>query len=547
MPYSSVAALPAHVKRLPAKKQRQWIHVFNSAYSSCMADEGDGTKCESSAFAQANGVVKGSEVASEPEQMHEMLSMQLEKADPRVNYRVAPDGAGQTCGDCRFFDAMCMKCAVVEGTIDSTWVCSLWTKEFSDAAPGMAMYREPTFQVFVEAAQAFAAPTDFSKPQWIPFLPVPGRYQHTKYGEVVITPGQNREMVQSVKDHVYQEHIPLDAEHETKLSGAVAWIKDMRMNDNGSADAFVEFNDRGQKLLAGDAYKYISPEWFSDWRDPATGIVHRNIVIGGAITTRPFFKDRVLRALVASEAGNQIIFHEGGSPMPDPKGIDPKAPAADPKADDKDPKAAKTFTEEEHNAAVAAAVAAAQAEAKKASEDAAATAAATEAKSFGERMAAAEALAASEKTAREAAELRVANLEKTSRIQRFTDLVAGRRGSGDGAAWVGDATKHVTFLEGLVEKVGEADPMVASYIEQQTAIAAQAKDSSLFREFGSAASTPAGPSSDSVDAKLEALAKARQAADPEKKKTYQQAYAEVMESDEAKALYQQEATRPKAR
>jgi len=61
MPFSSTSDLPAFVKKMPAKKQRQWMAVFNSAFAKA-TKEGKSTKdAESSAFAQANGVVKKNE------------------------------------------------------------------------------------------------------------------------------------------------------------------------------------------------------------------------------------------------------------------------------------------------------------------------------------------------------------------------------------------------------------------------------------------------------------------------------------------------------
>ena len=58
MPYSSVSELPNRIKKLPTKKQRQWMEVFNSAYDSAK-DDGKSTKdAESAGFAQANSVVK---------------------------------------------------------------------------------------------------------------------------------------------------------------------------------------------------------------------------------------------------------------------------------------------------------------------------------------------------------------------------------------------------------------------------------------------------------------------------------------------------------
>lgn len=59
MPYSGPGddSLPAYVQELSEEDRAQWVEVFNSAYSRCIADDGETTECESSAFAQANGVV----------------------------------------------------------------------------------------------------------------------------------------------------------------------------------------------------------------------------------------------------------------------------------------------------------------------------------------------------------------------------------------------------------------------------------------------------------------------------------------------------------
>ncbi len=60
MPYNSVNELPSAVKKLPEKRQHQWMAVWNSAYNSCK-EKGGGAECEQSAFAQAWGVVKKEE------------------------------------------------------------------------------------------------------------------------------------------------------------------------------------------------------------------------------------------------------------------------------------------------------------------------------------------------------------------------------------------------------------------------------------------------------------------------------------------------------
>lgn len=49
MPYPTVASLPDHVKKLPEKKQRQWMHIWNSVY--------ERTGDEGRAFAAANAIL----------------------------------------------------------------------------------------------------------------------------------------------------------------------------------------------------------------------------------------------------------------------------------------------------------------------------------------------------------------------------------------------------------------------------------------------------------------------------------------------------------
>lgn len=143
-------------------------------------------------------------------------------------------------------------------------------------------------------------------PEWIPYLPLPGRYHHPQYGEVLITRQRNQHFVDNINGRVYGQDIPIDAEHESKLSGAMAYIKEAKVNSDGSVDARVEWTDRGRLLVESERFKYFSPEWYDEWTDPATGETHQDIAIGGAITTRPFYKEDALRPLIASE----LIFQE---------------------------------------------------------------------------------------------------------------------------------------------------------------------------------------------------------------------------------------------
>jgi len=623
MPYSSIADLPVYIRKQPVKTQRRWMAVWNSSYDACIKGGSSPVDCEGQAFARANGVIKGTKMsepsgssvhANGPLGVHYMRhplmaagtddpgmedegpAVLLEKADSRVKYDSAGGSDAKSCEGCRFFDCNCNTCSLVEGTIVPSGLCSLWTEQLPDlvnqSVLPVGMAEGSTFQVFVDTPQTFAG-ADLTKPMWIPFLPKPGTYTHPVYGEIKITPEQNQGMVASVKDHVYQEHIPLDVEHQSKLSGAAAWIQDMRMNSDNSADALVEWTDRGQQLLGGGQFRYVSPEWWGEWTDPATGVLHKNVVAGGAITTRPFFKDKVLRALVASEAGVQIIgsgaapywfrdysteerqtMAKSGIAMPD--GSFPIKDVTDLKNAVHDvgraghPDAAKAHIIKRARALGALDALPEDWTTKAAEGDrkmtdtikaegnqSGATGAPpsipktfTEAEldtkikeatvTFAERLTAAEAkataaetAAADEKKAREALTGQIDVLTKAARRQRFTEAVAGNGGSGDGAGWAGNPSVHLATLEGLADKFGEDNEIFTKYIENQQAVAAQLREAHLFGEVGSSGHNTA--SADDPTSRLDAMAKARMKDHPPE--TYTQAYTEVLATPEGGTLY----------
>lgn len=428
-------------------------------------------------------------------------------------------------------------------------------------------YTTQTERYFVESPQAFKQ--DLLKPAWIPFLPTPGKFKHPLYGEIDIKPETNQAMVDSVKNHVYQQHIPIDAEHETKLSGAVGWLTDMRVNGDGSADALVEFTDRGRKLLSGGQFKYVSPEWFDAWTDPATEIVHKNVIAGGAITTRPFFKDKALRALVANENGSaDIVAKESGmkqcadckkmyaesakacpscqstkvmndkeTTVPDPKTYAEGSPELQKILDDAKAAAAaeaKTAAEADVQAKIDAAVA----DAKKATE-----VKPEPSKEFAElnvRLTAAEARATAAETVNTTLTTSLTEIRNAERRRRFSDVVAGTGGANDGGAWVGDSEKNVGFLEFLADQVGETHEKFIAYVEQQNAAAAQARETNLFSQNGTSAASKGG---NDPEAKLESLTRAKMTAETI---PHARAYNEILGTPEGAALYDQvERSRPR--
>lgn len=370
------------------------------------------------------------------------------------------------------------------------------------------LIEKPDYRLFQEIKSAAEIPDR------IHYLPVPGTYKHPSYGEVEITPERNARFVANFKDRIYGQDIPIDAEHQTKLSGAMGHIKELVQNSDGSVDAIPTWTPNGRKLLSDGAFRYFSPEWFDSWRNPADGVTHQDVPIGGALTNRPFFKEGSLRPLAASEghlylvthaergAATELVFDEFELITPSQR------------------QGAKPMAEENKTAATGLPVAMteeqitkrfAEIESKHASEIAALKSASEEQ---------ATKLAAeveTERTARVAA-------EDAARIKKFTDEVRGRSDA-NGSQWIGDVKAKVATLDHLAKTAGEESDVFKSYVADQRAVAAQLKDSTLFKSFGTDASSDGGNSAtERLNIKAQAYA-------DDKHVTFAEAFDAIAQSD----------------
>lgn len=406
------------------------------------------------------------------------------------------------------------------GKSDAKGAVEMWEPE-----PVVALAEPVPLRLFMElpARQEYAAGT---VPEWVPLLPKPGTYTHPSYGKVKLTKDRIGRFIQNLKERIYQEHIPVDAEHQLKTSGALGWITEVRENADGGADARVDWNDRGRSLMSDDRYRYVSPEWWDEWNAPDTNKKYRDVLIGLALTTRPFFKDGSLRSLVANEAGLHIAAAEASGPdgtpvlvfhqlTPEPEGPGPEsmegsmpeeiqtpAPATEPvTAPASEPVAARTEPQPETTQA-AEVVSPAQ---------------------FAELQ-------------RQFTELQTRNtrLEQEARRKRFTEIATGRGGGSDGRhAWVGDVPAKVTFMEKLADSFGEESDEVKAYIQDQNTTARQLRESDLFKSYGS----PLNGDTQSAEARAVAMAEKLHQEDRERFPTLEMAEAHVWETN--RDLYEQ--------
>lgn len=349
------------------------------------------------------------------------------------------------------------------------------------------------WKLFSELPHGFA-----EAPEWVNVLPVPGVYSHASYGKILITEERNQRFIDNFNARVYQQDLPItiDIEHDSKMSGAQGYIAEMRLNANGSVDARIEWTERGRQLIEEDRFRYFSPEWWDVWSPPGGTAVYQDVLIGGAICVRPFFKEDVLAPLVASE--DQLYAAKPGTTGPYPEMV--RLDAATTK---EGIMSDKTTTLTEAEVQEFRELKAKHAEREQAFADQATKLADLEA-------------------AKTANDEKIAALERERRERKFTDTVMGKGGEADGAVWPGAIKDNVAELVALAEAVGEDSPIFTSYVARMNETAKTLKASEAFRPIGTSRTND---DDTGAAAEVRKLAEAKRTADP--KLTIEQAEAQV--------------------
>jgi hypothetical protein len=85
----------------------------------------------------------------------------------------------------------------------------------------------------------------------------------------------------------------LDYDHrEDRAKGgkAAGWVEAAEVRPDGLWIA-VAFTAEALAEVRGGAWRYISPEFVTEWTHPRTGVRHTDVLLGAALTNRPFLRD----------------------------------------------------------------------------------------------------------------------------------------------------------------------------------------------------------------------------------------------------------------
>lgn len=124
-----------------------------------------------------------------------------------------------------------------------------------------------------------------------------GSWNHPTYGTFSVSFGDLDEFVANFKANVRGVDLAVDVNHDPEHR-AIGWFRDV-YREGEALFAVVEWTDEGLEKINSKEFRYFSPELFFSYRDEESGADLRNVLIGGGITNRPFFKG--MKALKMSE------------------------------------------------------------------------------------------------------------------------------------------------------------------------------------------------------------------------------------------------------
>ena len=164
----------------------------------------------------------------------------------------------------------------------------------------------------INLTPSFAETASGEAPQEIQVLPV-GKWNHPAYGPIVIDRDDITEFKQNF-DNGLRKGIPITEGHEVfGEKPAIAWFTELIDRGANGLYATVEWNTKGKTLLAEKEYKYFSPEFYSEYEDPETREIYKNVLVGGALTNKPYFKELDAVALSEHSITNQFNFNDNNT------------------------------------------------------------------------------------------------------------------------------------------------------------------------------------------------------------------------------------------
>lgn len=115
-----------------------------------------------------------------------------------------------------------------------------------------------------------------------------GKFHHPEYGVIDISPKLLGDIKKNYDAKVRGVDLALDYRHEND-DIAAAWIKGLELSDAGMW-AIVEWTPAGKQKVEDKEFRYISPEFLTEYTDSESMKDFGPVLLGAALTNRPFIK-----------------------------------------------------------------------------------------------------------------------------------------------------------------------------------------------------------------------------------------------------------------
>jgi len=130
---------------------------------------------------------------------------------------------------------------------------------------------------------------------WIQAMPL-GTYVHPVHGPIIVSKDRVKQFADNVNAGVRGQELDIDYDHKAKTTEAAGWVKEARCNFRDTDPKarglwlLVEWTAEAADKIRSKAYRYFSPEFIDKWTHPATQKQFNDVLLGGALTNRPFLK-----------------------------------------------------------------------------------------------------------------------------------------------------------------------------------------------------------------------------------------------------------------
>ncbi len=128
-----------------------------------------------------------------------------------------------------------------------------------------------------------------------------GKWQHPTWGQIEGNKSLFNDFIKNWKGNIVGRDLIFDKNHRPE-DGGTGIVKDLFI-DGDKLKAKVELTNFGIDLIKNRGFRYFSPEYTSKYTNKETGNIVENVLLGGALTLRPFLTN--LSPIILSEQLNE--------------------------------------------------------------------------------------------------------------------------------------------------------------------------------------------------------------------------------------------------